>query len=90
MMKSGIGDTPEVNHVILDEFKIQDDVKMYRKLPGCDGFRCFDLPGESGLAAISNRVYEGFAKTPWSMLRHHLFVAHIPKKLLKALSEPCT
>ena len=39
MMKSGIEDNREVNQALLGEVKIQDDVKMYRRLRGYDYFR---------------------------------------------------
>ena len=41
MMKSGIEDNREVNHAILAEFKIQEDVKTYTQLPGYSDFRVF-------------------------------------------------
>ena len=62
MLKSSIGHTREVNHVLLDKFKIQGEVKMYSQLPDYDDFRRFYLPNETDLTAISGRIYEGFAK----------------------------
>ena len=41
MMKSGIDDNHEANHVLLDEFNIQEDVKMQIQLGDCDDFRGF-------------------------------------------------
>ena len=87
MTKSGIGDNREVSRSILDEFKIQQDVKMYIQLPVYDGFRRFDSPGGSDLAVISQRMYDGFEIPSWPTLKHHLFIAHIPKKLFKSLRE---
>ena len=89
MLNSGIEETPEADHVLLDGFKIQEDFEMYIRLAGYDYFRGFDLSRETDLAAISNRVYEGFSKPLWETLKHHLFIAHIPKNLLQALSELC-
>ena len=83
MLKSAIGDTAEVHQAILDEFKIQEDVKMYIQLPDYDDFLGFYLPSESALAAISNRAYAGFLKMTWSTLKHHLLSSFTPKKLLR-------
>ena len=82
MQKSGIGETPDVDHAILCEFKIQDDVKMYSQLQEYDDFWRFDFPQETDLSAISKRVYEGFPTPPWSPIKHHLFIAHIPKEIV--------
>ena len=41
------------------------------------------------LAAISKRVYGGFAKPPWPALKRHLFNAMGTKKLLRALRALC-
>ena len=87
MLKSGIEDAPEVNQALLGEFKIREDVKMRIRLPGYGDFRGFDFRGEADLSEIPKRVYEGFAKPPWPSLKHHILIAHIPKKLFKALSE---
>ena len=62
---------------------------MRIQLPGIVDFLGFNLPIEADLAAISNRVYRGFAKPPWSTLKHHLFNAHIPKKSFKSVCELC-
>ena len=47
----------ELNHALLDEFKIQEDVKMYSQRPGYYGFRGFDLSDGNGLTAISKRTF---------------------------------
>ena len=70
MMKSGIEDTKAVIHSRLDEFKIQEDVKIYNQLPYYDGFRGFRFPGGADLTAISKRIYEGFAKPSRLTLKH--------------------
>ena len=39
---------------------------------------------------ISKRILTGFAKTSWVTHKHHLFNAHIPEKLFKAIRENAT
>ena len=41
----------------IDEFKIQDGVKMLRQLPDYDEFRDFDLPNEGNLSTVSKRIH---------------------------------
>ena len=72
-----------------DEFKIQEDVRMYRQLHGYDDFHGSYMPGEADLTVISRRIYEGFAKPPIPTLNRHLFFAHIPKKLFKVIRALC-
>ena len=72
MTKSGIEDNQEANQLLLDGFKIQEDVKMYIQLPDYGDFRGFYLANESDLAAISKRGYEGFARPSRPTLKHHL------------------
>ena len=62
MLKANLGNPPELNQALLDEFKIQDDVKMYIQLPGYGDFHGFDLPNGAELAAISQTFFTGFAK----------------------------
>ena len=38
MTKSSIGNPQEVDQALLDEFWIQEDVRIYRQLPGYDDF----------------------------------------------------
>ena len=54
-MNAGVRNPQEVNRVLLEEFKIREDVKLYIPLPDYDGFRGLDLPGEMELSAISGR-----------------------------------
>ena len=49
MLKASCESSPESNRALLNEFEIQEDVKMYIQLPGYDGFRGFDLPNEMDL-----------------------------------------
>ena len=81
MMNPSIGNPHAVNHVLLEEFKIPDDVKMYILLLCYGDFRGLDLPGGADLAAISNRIYEGIAKPSLLTLKHHLLLMHMHKKL---------
>ena len=60
---------------------------MYSRLPDYEDFRGFDLSGGNDLTAISNRIYEGFAKHPWLTLKHHLFIAQCLRNYLKPLSK---
>ena len=50
-------------------------------------FRVFYLPNGSDSAAISNRIYEGFATPSRLTLKRHLFITHMHKKLFKAIRE---
>ena len=47
----------EVNQALLDEFKIQEGVRMVSQLPDCDDCRVSDLPNEGGISTVSKRVY---------------------------------
>ena len=62
---------------------------MYMKFPGYYDFRGLDLSIATYMAAISNRLYEGFAKPPWGTRKHHLLSSHIPKKFFKSLIGLC-
>ena len=46
-----------VNRVLLDEFTIRDDVKMYSRLLDYDDLRGIGLSGETDLTAIAKRIY---------------------------------
>ena len=40
ILKSCLRNSPWVNHVLLDVFKTQEDVEMYRQWPDYGDFRC--------------------------------------------------
>ena len=44
LLKSGLRNRRELNHVLLGEFKLRDDVKMYIQLPYYYDFGGFGLP----------------------------------------------
>ena len=60
---------------------------MYRQLPDCDDFRGFDTSRETDLTAIPKRIYEGVPKPSRLILKHHLFVMHMPKKSSKGIRK---
>ena len=68
----------------IDEFNIQEDVKIYSRLPDYDDLQGFDLSNETDVASISRRIFTGFAK-PWLTIKRQLFNAHFPTKLFKAI-----
>ena len=74
----------EANQSLLAEFEIQEDVEMYRKLHEYDYFHGLNLPNEMELSAISKRISTVFPNQSRITLKHHLFNAHVPKKLFKA------
>ena len=47
--------------MLIDEFKIRIDVKMYSQLHGYGDFHGFDLPSDMELSPISKRMFKGFA-----------------------------
>ena len=58
---------------------------MYTQLLDYGDFRCFDLSGETDLAAIPIRVFVRLAQTSCPTLNRHLFNALIQTKSLRAL-----
>ena len=58
---------------------------MYRQLPGYGGSHGSVPSGEMALSAIARRIPSGFPNPSWIALKHHLFNARFPKKLLKAI-----
>ena len=82
--KSGIADAPWANQGLLGGLKTQEDVKMYIRLPDNDDFRRFDFPSEADLSAISNRLYQGFAKPHLNII---CLSPNIRNKLFKPLRE---
>ena len=58
----------DVNNALQDEFKLHGGVEMYSHLPDFGDFRSFYLPSATDLAAVSKRIFEGFAKPSWLAL----------------------
>ena len=56
MLKANLGSYPRSNQASIRGFKIQEVVKMYGRLLGCDNFRGFDLPNGTKLSAITKRI----------------------------------
>ena len=72
MMNSSLDDEIEVNQVLIDEFKVKEDVKMFSQLPDYDDFRWADLSNEGDLATAYKRSYGAFRKPSRRTLKHHL------------------
>ena len=54
MLKASLVSYPELDHALIGEFKIQDDVKMYSQLSDYEDLEGSDLSNEMELAAIPN------------------------------------
>ena len=50
---------PEAHHGLIDESKIQEDVKLFPLLPDYGKFKVFDLPNYMELSAISKGIPMG-------------------------------
>ena len=57
-----VGDPSEVNQLLIDEFKIQEDVKMYTQLADCDDFHRFDVSNAMNLSSILKEFSRDFRK----------------------------
>ena len=75
----------EARAVLVANFKHRDDFKMHSQLPDYDDFQGYDLGIETILSQISQKIYSYFRKPPWKTLKHHLFMAEIPKNLFREL-----
>ena len=62
MLKSRLGVTKEANSVFLEEFKKQEDVKLYSQLPDYDDFQCYVLGADDILLQVALRIYANFHK----------------------------
>ena len=82
MLKSILGNTKEVRQVVLENFKHQEDVKLYGQLPDYDDFQGYDLGKEDILRQIALGIYSNFHMPSWETMKHHLFTVKIPKKYL--------
>ena len=58
---------------------------MYSQLPDYDDLQCYDLGVEAILRQIDQKIYANFHKPSWRTLKHHLFMAGIPKKIFREL-----
>ena len=62
MSMSSLGDSREVYKALIDEFKIQEDVKMYTQLADCDDFHRFDVSNAMNLSSILKEFSRDFRK----------------------------
>ena len=85
MLRPSLENGKEAHVVILDNFKHQEDVKMYIQLPDYDDFQCYDSGLRGTLSHIARKIYANFKKPSWRTLKHHLFSAEIAKKLFRDL-----
>ena len=65
------------DQLLLGEFKIQENVKIFGQLRDFDYFRRFDLEEEGYLSTVSKRIYGGFRKPFRQTTKHRLFNMHI-------------
>ena len=77
----------EANLLLLGEFKVREDVKMYGRLPYYDDLHGVDLSNELEFSAISKRAHTGFPNPSWITLKHHIFNARAPKKSFQAVRK---
>ena len=63
----------------------QEDVKLYSQLPDYDDFRGYDLGIDEQLEQITTLIFANFHKPSWQTLKHHLFTAKLPQKLLRKI-----
>ena len=84
MMQSGFEDTQDANQALLDEFKIQDGVKMYRRLPEYGDFLGFYVANDADSVVISKRAYGDFRNRHFQLLNSFPNTS-IPKKLRRAV-----
>ena len=71
------------------DFKHQEDLKTYSQLPYYDDLQGYDLGVGGILSQIAHKIYANSHNPSWKTLKHHLFMAKIPKKRfrdLKAIS----
>ena len=66
---------------LVGNFKHQEDLKMYGRLPDYGEFRGYDLGVDSGLSQIDEEIYANFYKPSRGALRRHLFLVGNPGKL---------
>ena len=79
MSRPSLGNTKEANLAVLGNFKHQEDVKLYGRLPDYDDFQCYDL-GQGGiLHHVARRIYANIHKPSWGTLKRHLFQANFPR-----------
>ena len=65
-------DTKEAHLVVLEDYKKQEDVKLYGQLPDYDDFQGYDMGEEDVLRQVGLRIYANFHKPTWKTLKHHL------------------
>ena len=60
MLKSALMDKKESNVVFLEDFKKQEDVKLYSHLPDYDDFQGYDLGDGDILRHVALGIYANF------------------------------
>ena len=64
--------TKEAHLAVLCDFKHQEDVKLYRRLPDYDDFQGYDSGKEDLPRRDAHRIYANFHKPSWQTLKRHL------------------
>ena len=83
MPKSGLEGEKEARTISVGNFRQQEDLKMYGKVPDYGESHGYDLGIDSELSQIAKKIYANFHKPSWPTLKRHLFMAEIPKKLFR-------
>ena len=90
MLRSSLDNGKEAHLAISDNFKHQEDVKLYIQLPDYGDFRGYDLGRGDTLNQVGRKIYGNSHKSSWQTLKHRLFSAITPSKLFrdaKAIAE---
>ena len=80
MLRPSLANGKEAHLASMGNFKQQEDLKMYIKLPDYDNFQGYGL-GWGFLIQVDRGIYANFHNTSWGTLKRHLFMAKITKKL---------
>ena len=70
-------------YCFLGDFKKQEGVKLYSRIPDYDDFQGYDFGEEDILRQVALRIYSHFHKHSLQALKHHLFAVKFPKKHFK-------
>ena len=83
ILKLRLGNTKGAHLVVLENPEQKEDVKLYGKLPDYGDFQGYDLWIEAVLSRIARGIYAYFHKPQWGTSKRRVFMAEIPKKLLR-------
>ena len=75
MWRSSLAGEKEEHVVSVNDFKHQEELKMYSRLTDYDDFQRYDLGVGGILSQIAHKVYDNSHKPSWETLKHHLFMA---------------